>query len=306
MPLALLAVLSLTLLVLGGLQRSNLANTVVVGLTLLSLLVFVLAGLPQLSVANLTPFFSTATGQPVGLAALLQASALLFVAYTGYGRIATLGEEVHAPRQTIPRAMLITLLLTMLLYVSVATVGIGVMGAGGLQAAPLAVAAAAFKIPGVALIVSLGAVTAMLGVVLNLILGLSRVLMAMGRRRDMPTALARLNAAGSSPPLAVIAVGLLIAALVLTGNIQTTWSFSAFNVLIYYDLTNLAALRLPPAERLYPRWMAWLGLLSCSSLAFWVETHIWLLGLALIAAGLLWQQLARQRWPHDSTSDNMS
>ncbi|PKL79432.1 MAG: amino acid permease [Candidatus Melainabacteria bacterium HGW-Melainabacteria-1] len=303
-PLALAAVVVLTGVVLSGIQRSNLANIVIVSITMFSLAFFVLAGLPQVSTAHFSPFFANAAGEPIALGAVLHASALMFVAYTGYGRIATLGEEVHEPRRTIPRAIIVTMLVTMVLYLAVASVGIGVVGAGtlsgaaqasaGMQPAPLAVAAKVFAIPFAAQILSIGAITAMLGVVLNLILGVSRVLLAMGRRQDMPSALARLNQAQSTPTLAVMMVGLIIAGLVLLGHVKTTWSFSAFTVLIYYALTNLAALRIPAAERLYPRWVALVGLLACTGLAFWVETMIWMIGLSLLGAGLIWHAVARR------------
>lgn len=302
-PVALLAVAGLTLLSLSGLQRSSRANSLIVSLTLLSLGCFVLAGLPQLQPAHFVPFFATAAGAPLSLPALLQATALLFVAYTGYGRIATLGEEVREPRRTIPRAIVVTMLVTMGLYLAVAAVGIGSVGAAGLsgavgpglQPAPLALAARSFAWPYAAQILSLGAITAMLGVLLNLILGLSRVLLAMGRRRDMPARLARLNQDQTAPSAAVVLVGALIAGLVLLGNVKTTWSFSAFTVLVYYALTNLAALRLPPEQRLYPRWVAALGLGACLLLACWVEAGVWLAGLGLLGAGLLWQTIAQRR-----------
>jgi APA family basic amino acid/polyamine antiporter len=225
----------------------------------------------------------------------------MFVAYTGYGRIATMGEEAREPRKTIPKAMIVCLVLTMLLYMAVAAVGIGAVGADVLgsatgqgKAAPLEAVARSVAGSGGAFVLAIGAMTAMLGVLLNLILGLSRVLLAMGRRRDMPRVLARLNQQGTTPYWSVLVVGVAIALLVLLGNVKTTWSFSAFNVLIYYAITNLAALRLPASERLYPQWLAWLGLASCLFLAFWVESSIWQVGLGLIVAGLIWHTV-RQR-----------
>ena len=304
-PLALAAVLVVTLVVVSGIQRSNVTNIVIVSITLVSLVFFVLAGLPVISAANFAPFFAVGPGEAGTLGALFHASALMFVAYTGYGRIATLGEEVHEPRRVIPRAIIVTMFVTMALYVAVAGVGIGAAGAdvlseattgaAGSQAAPLAVAARHFSIPFAPQVLAIGAVTAMLGVLLNLILGLSRVLLAMGRRRDMPSVLAQLNAAGTTPYWAVIVVGLAIGALALTGNVKTTWSFSAFTVLIYYALTNAAALRLPANQRLFPAWIAWVGLAACLYLAFWVEPVVWLAGLGLIAAGLVWHAVARAR-----------
>ena len=297
-PVAVAAVVAVTALVAGGIRRSNATNTVIVSLTLLALAAFVLAGLPaaraggHLRLAALWP-------DGLGAASLLEATALMFVAYTGYGRIATLGEEVHAPARTIPRAIIVTLVASMLIYVSVAVVGVAAVGAGDFAAAtreaaaPLEVVARSFGVPGVPWVLGAGAILAMLGVLLNLVLGLSRVLLAMGRRGDMPGAVARLAQRGATPVVAVWVVGALITALVLIGDLKTTWSFSAFTVLVYYAITNLAALRLPPAARRFPRVISALGLLSCLGLAFWVETTAWLAGSALLIVGLLWYSAAR-------------
>lgn len=292
-PIALMAVISLTLIVLGGIRRANWANTLIVTLTLLSLGYFISVSLPvaiEAGTSHFSPFF---TSSP---AAVLEASALMFVAYTGYGRVATLNEETRHPRQTIPRAMVFCLSLTLLLYVLVA---IGVVGSGisdfnlNLTAAPLEIVVR--RLTGTSgIVIAAGAMTAMLGVLLNLILGLSRVLLAMGRRSDMPSILARLNRQQTTPHLAVLAVGGAIGLLVLLGNVKTTWSFSAFNVLIYYAITNAAVLRLSSVEKLFPRSIAWIGLIACLILAFWVDLEIWLIGLGLIGIGLIGYQL-RQR-----------
>jgi basic amino acid/polyamine antiporter, APA family len=299
-PLGLIAVAVLTLVVLSGLRRSNLTNIAIVSVTIAALAWFVVGGLPGLvanSAENLTPFFNP-EGNPI--ANLLQATALMFVAYTGYGRIATMGEEVRDPRRIIPRAIIAAMMLTMVIYMSVAIAGVGSVGTDVLagsaqtQAAPLEIAARQFDLPLVVQVVAVGAITAMLGVLLNLILGLSRVLLAMGRRQDMPSVTARVNPNNSTPYVAVAIIGVFIAALVLIGNVKTTWSFSAFTVLIYYSITNLSALQLKGEERLYPKWIAWVGLSACLFLAFWVDVQIWLVGLSLIAVGLVWHVLARR------------
>jgi len=304
-PIALAAVAGLTAIVLGGLRRSNVTNTIIVSITIGALAAFVAAGLPQFfenGTANLTPFFHDAGGGP--LASTLHACALMFVAYTGYGRIATMGEEVREPRVIIPRAIVLTLILTMILYAAVAVVGVGAAGVDVLSqtdaagAAPLVLAAAQFDRPGFMGLVAFGAITAMLGVLLNLILGLSRVLLAMGRRGDMPAVTARINDGSSTPYVAVLIIGLVIGLLALSGSARTTWSFSAFTVLIYYAITNLAALRLKRDERLFSRWLAWAGLAACLFLAFWVEPVIWLAGLGLIAVGLGWHAAALRLRQH--------
>ena len=300
-PLALASVIVLTVLVLTGIRRSNAVNTIIVSLTFAALAVFIIAGLPSAlreAPTNFANFFEM-TGEGGTLRTLLHATALMFVAYTGYGRIATLGEEVVRPKETIPRAIITTLLTTMVLYTLVALVGVGAVGAEGLSApqnaaAPLELAAQTFGLPLVPQIVALGAITAMLGVLLNLILGLSRVLLAMGRRRDMPAALGRLNAEGTTPTYAVLVMGTFVALLTLVGDVKTTWSFSAFTVLIYYAITNLAALFIPAEGRLFPRWISVAGLIACAGLAFFVEPAIWALGLGLIIVGLIWHFIAHR------------
>ncbi|MDZ7705582.1 MAG: APC family permease [Trueperaceae bacterium] len=298
---ALAAVVGLTLLVLSGLRRSNLTNIVIVSVTLLTLAVFVVTGLPTAwnnGTQNFVPFVPDEAGG--GLRSLLYAAALMFVAYTGYGRIATLGEEVKDPARAIPKAIIITLVATLVLYVSVAAVGVGAVGAETLanaaaqQAAPLELAARQFGPAWVPPVLALGAMTAMLGVLLNLVLGLSRVLLAMGRRRDMPASVATLNEAQTTPTVAVTVVGVVIGLLVLIGDVRLTWSFSAFTVLCYYALTNLAALRLPPDARRFPRWISWLGLIACVSLAVFVEFSVLLVGVGVIVLGIIWHVIAQR------------
>jgi APA family basic amino acid/polyamine antiporter len=189
----------------------------------------------------------------------------------------------------------------MVVYVGVASVGVGAAGAAGFfqttqtAAAPLESIARGFGVPGLAEVIALAAVTAMLGVVLNLLLGLSRVLLAMARRGDMPSTLATIDAESGSPVRAVVVTGAVVAVLVLVGDVKTTWSFSAFTVLVYYAITNLAALRLPRERRLFPPWVPAAGLTACLGLAFWVEAGVWLSGLGVIAAGLVWHAIARRR-----------
>jgi APA family basic amino acid/polyamine antiporter len=302
-PIALTAVAIFTLIVLGGIRQSNVVNIVVVTITVLALLFFVAMGEPSIEPRHYKPWFGNIEGAGARAQALFHATALMFVAYTGYARIATLGEEVHEPERTIPRAIVLTMSLTLILYVSVITVAIGVIGASGLQeataadAAPLAAAAQSFNVPFASTVLAVGAITAMLGVLLNLILGLSRVALAMGRRGDMPSSLSRVSKRSRTPYVAVIVVGVTIATLALIGDVKTTWSFSAFTVLIYYALTNWAALKLPARQRRYPRWIAVVGLTACLFLAFWVEPQTWLIGLALIAVGLVWHAVAR--WQRD-------
>jgi basic amino acid/polyamine antiporter, APA family len=298
---ALAAIALVTLLVLGGIRRSSTSNITIVSVTLISLAVFVVAGLPtaiEQGSMRLFPMFAPRDSATGPIAGFLRACALMFVAFTGYGRIATMAEEVHHPRRTIPRAIVTTLLVSAAVYIAVGAIAVLSVGTSGFastqsaRAAPLEIIASQFDVPAVATVVAIGAIAAMLGVLLNLVLGLSRVVLAMGRRRDIPSLFAKLGAKSTTPYPAVIATGLFIGGLAMIGDVKTTWSFSAFTVLVYYAITNFAAIRLTKEERLYSPIIAWIGLGSCLFLAFWVETQIWIAGLAIILLGLLWHAIA--------------
>ncbi|RUO72135.1 amino acid permease [Pseudidiomarina sediminum] len=268
---ALLLLGALTVLVLCGVQRSNQVNGVLVTLTLLSLGVFVasLASTPVAeSVAN--------KAHTVSVSTVLSAVALLFVAYTGYGRVATLGEEVKQPRRTIPRAIVATLVVVMALYLLVGSVlvrhapefeltnfNLSQLLASGWQQE----------------VVRLGAALAMIGVALNLLLGVSRVVLAMARRGDLPRAWARLNQARSAAPYATLVTALIIAVVAMFGSVIGAWSLSALTVLMYYGITNLAALKVPPSQRFIAKPWSIVGLFSCFALIFVVPVQFLWLGM---------------------------
>lgn len=292
-------VLALTLLVLLGLRRSAQVNAVLVAVTLagLGLFIFRLGGDIDWRQLSRHPL------QGVSFSRFFEATALLFVAYTGYGRIATLGEEIHEPAKSIPRAIIATLVVTAVLYTCVAVVLVGTSGAEFVMKAtadsgtPLEAVAVDHGHPWVASVVTIAAMVAMSGVLLNLILGLSRVALAMGRRGDVPRLVSIIDDQGQSPYVAVLLVsGIILAILVLCrGDIFRTWSLSAWTVLIYYSLTNLSALRLRVEERLYSPVISWCGLGACLMLAFQVQARVWQSGVVLLAIGLLWHVIA-QRW----------
>src|SRR5690606_27958575 len=197
------AVVVFTALNYYGVQRSSRANLAIVAVSVGALLLFVIAGIPSFRVSNLRPF------APAGWGGVLRAAALLFFAYTGYARIATLGEEVREPRRTIPRAIEITIGGVLLLYLAVALVAAGTVGTDALArtAAPLEVAARSFGAGWVRTAVAVGGVAAMLGVILSQLLGLSRMVFAMARRGDLPRILAAVHPRHGVPGRAVLAVG---------------------------------------------------------------------------------------------------
>jgi len=281
--LAVGAIVGFTLLAARGIRRSSRANLVIVTISLGSLILFVLAGAGSVQTERLVPF------APAGWRGTAEAAAMLFFAFTGYARIATLAEEVSDPERTLPRAILLTIWGALLLYLAVALVAVGSVGAPALagSAAPLHAAATTFASPAVAVAVSVGGITAMLGVILSQLLGLSRMAFAMARRGDLPAPLAHVDPRHGVPSLAVYAVGSAAALVAATGTLYGVASAAAFAILVYYLIANLAALRMPRAARLYPDAVPWTGLVACTLLALSLDRAVVLSGIILLFVGLV-------------------
>jgi basic amino acid/polyamine antiporter, APA family len=288
--IAVAAIIVFTLLNYFGIRRSSTANLAIVTVSLGALLAFVVAGAPSFRVENLRPF------APAGLGGTLQAAALLFFAYTGYARIATLGEEVVEPRRTIPRAIGITMGGAVLLYGAVALVAVGSAGAGAMAdtSAPLYIAAGTFPARWVPTVVAVGGVTAMLGVILSQLLGLSRMAFAMARRGDLPRGLAAVHERFGSPGRAVLVIGAVAAIVAATGTLRGVAAAASFTILVYYGIANVAALRMPAEAKILPDVVPWIGVVSCALLLVSLDGATMLTGTAVLAAGLLGRLLLRR------------
>lgn len=248
-----------------GVRRTSFVNSILVCVAVVPLLAFVmLVGIVPATLGQEAFGADRSDGMHIGAAV-----ALAFVAFTGYGRVATLGEEVKSPRRTIPIAVAITLFACILLYVSVAwtcrfssSIDAEAVAATG-QPIQTALAFWSGDVTPLHWLVKIGGIAAMIGVVLNLILGLSRVVLAMARRGDLPGIFSRIQDEGRSPGWAVLLVTVSIAGVAAFGGIKTSWTVSAITVLIYYSLTNWAALKVTPEDRFIPSWVSSVGLAGC-------------------------------------------
>lgn len=290
---ALAAIVLFTAVNALGVRKSSTANLAIVAVSTLSLLAFAAAGLWRFDVAHLRPF------APAGAGGVPRAAALLFFAYTGYARVATLGEEVRDPRRTIPRAILVTVAGVSILYLLVAVAAVGGAGADVLArtGAPLAEAARAMGFRALEPAVAAGAVCAMLGVLLSQLLGLSRMVFAMARRGDLPGAFARVDARSGAPVRAVLLVGAGAALAAAFGTLAAIVPAASFAILLYYAVANLAALRMPRAARLYPSAVPAVGLAACVGLAASLAPRTIGVGVAVLAAGFVVRAAVRALAP---------
>lgn len=294
-PVAAGAVLALTAVNLRGVTRTARLTRLVVAVALAALATVVLVGL-----ADGDPSWArVAVGADATWSGVLGSAGLLFFAFAGYARIATMGEEVRDPARTIPRAIQLALGLAVLVYAAVAVTLLTVLGPDAVagSTAPLADAAAATGRPWVGAVVRVGAVAASLGALLALVAGVSRTTLAMAREGDLPRPLAAVHERYRVPHRAEAALGVVVVALVLTVDLRGAIGFSSFGVLLYYLVANLAALTQDRAHRRFPRALQVLGAVGCVALAATLPPASVLGGAAVVAAGVAWRAvvLARRR-----------
>ncbi|MEV0232629.1 APC family permease [Nonomuraea sp. NPDC050786] len=307
-PLAVGAVAALTALSVYGVRRSAGLAKVIVLFVLAVLAAVVIAGLfgddtvtfgwfayaplsehgPALAKARQDLGLTPLGTEHVDVWGVLQAAGLLFFAFAGYARIATLGEEVRDPARTIPRAVGVALGIAFVVYTLVALAALRALGPFLLARSPAPLAevvrqaGAAWLVP----VVGVGAAAAALGALLALLLGVSRTVLAMARERDLPGVLAAVDPVRQVPRRAELAVGGAVIVLLLVADLREAIGFSSFGVLVYYGIANACALTLGPGEGAPPRLVPVVGLALCALLAATLPLTSVLAGLAVFAAGL--------------------
>jgi APA family basic amino acid/polyamine antiporter len=286
-PLGIGAVATLTAVNYRGVEKTARLATVIVGVVLVALAGTVAGSLGggQATLTNLT------AEAPSGAFGVLQSAGLLFFAFAGYARIATLGEEVRDPERTIPRAIPVALFIALVVYVLVMGSALVALGPRELAraSAPLSAAVEAGRWSAVAPAVRIGSAIASLGVLLSLTSGVSRTAMSMARRRELPAFLDAVHQRHRTPHRAEIVVGMIVCVVVLVADLRDAIGFSSFAVLTYYALANASASTLPKSELRWPRPLAALGFVGCVLLAATLPLGAIVGGVALLFAGsLIW------------------
>ncbi len=288
--LAIAAVVGLTLVNLRGITRTARLTRVLVTVTVGSLAIVILLVL----LTNRSWQSPVTQLDEAGLYGILQAAGLLFFAFAGYARIATLGEEVRDPATTIPRAIPRALGLVVGLYAVVAVVLLATIGSTGVAGSPLPLQAAADQagVSWIGLLLRLGAVLASLGALLGLIAGVGRTSLAMAREGDLPRPLAMVDSRHQVPHVAQAVVCTVVILLIILVDLRNAIGFSSFGVLIYYAIANAAAIRQSPEHRRWPRPLHAVGLLACLVLVLTLPIAAVLTGAVVLGGGVAGRVLA--------------
>jgi APA family basic amino acid/polyamine antiporter len=310
-PAAAVLVVAVTALNAAGITRTAAATGVIVAAVLAVLvLVVVVVGAAPPGAGAVVDAAAGVEGETVGgagarpsAAAVLQGAGLLFFAFAGYARIATLAEEVRRPSVTIPRAVVIALSAALVVYAAVALVLLRALGPAGTAAAdrPLVAAVEAAGAGWLAPVVAVAAGVAASGALLALVAGIGRTSLAMAREGDLPRALAVVDEHRGVPRRAELVLAAVVCVLVLTVDLRGVIGASSFGVLVYYLVANLAALTQTREHRRWPRVLPVVGAVSCGALVVTLPLGSVVAGAAVFAVGVLGRllvlRLRRRRGP---------
>ncbi len=280
---AVAVVVALTAVNYAGVQKSAWLTRIIVACVLA-----VLAAVVVAVFSSETPSADQLHLAGATLGGVVQAAGLLFFAFAGYARIATLGEEVRDPARTIPRAIPLALFITLAVYAVVAVAALTALGPRQLAeaTAPLSEAVRVVGIRWLVPVVRVGAVVAALGSLLALILGVSRTTLAMARDHHLPHALTAVHPRFKVPHRAEVLIGVVVAVLAVTVDLRGAIGFSSFAVLIYYAVANGSAFTLSPDEGRPHRAIPLIGLIGCVVLAFAMPLASVLSGMTVLAIGV--------------------
>ncbi len=298
LPAAVLVIVAATVLNVAGVRWTARGAYALVGGILAVLLVVVVIGLvgpDPAAVGTLANPEAEAVPGPEGGLGVLTAAALVFFAFAGFARIATLGEEVRDPRRTLRRAVVLALGIMLLAYLLVAAALMAGLGTDRLatEATPLVTVVDAGETGALGVLVRAGAAVATGSALLSVLVGMSCTALAMARRRELPGGLTAVSSRGT-PWRADIAGGVVAIALAALAGPVAAIALSACSLLVYYAVINLAALRLSAAERSWPRWTSALGLLLCVGFAVLLPTRqVAVVAVALVVGWTLCTLLGR-------------
>ena len=289
-PVAVAAVIILAAVNYYGITRTAALTKIIVAVVLATLVLVVSA---SLSSTNGTASFRSWDLLAGGWYGILQSAGLLFFAFAGYARIATMGEEVRDPQRVIPRAILTALTIAVSIYLVVGTSIMIALGPAGVAATP-APLAAAVEVAGwewAGLPVRLGAAAAALGALLALIAGVGRTTLAMARHDDLPQWLAAVHERHQVPHHAEVTVSGLVCVLILVTDLRGAIGFSSFGVLLYYLIANAAAYTQSSDRRRFPRILQIIGMAGCGTLALTLPLTAVLGGTVVIVVGIVYRAL---------------
>jgi APA family basic amino acid/polyamine antiporter len=271
-----------------GITQSSVVNSVIVILKISVILAVIGFGAAHISAANWTPFIPPNTGVwgEFGWSGILRASAVIFFAYIGFDAVSTAAQESRNPSRDMPFGLLMGLAICTLLYILMSGVLTGLMPYHQLNdAAPVAVALESHPdLRWLSVWVIFGALAGLTSVILVLILGQARILLAMARDGLLPPALGSVHQRFRTPHVATALVGTVAALMAGLFPIEILAELVSIGTLLAFVMVCSSVLVLrytrPELHRPFRVPLPWftclMGVLFCGGMAATLPLGTWL------------------------------
>jgi APA family basic amino acid/polyamine antiporter len=306
---AVLIVAALTALLVKGIVESTLFNNIMVGIKIGVVLFVIAVGLFYIHPANWHPFAPFGwgglvlfghtfgqvgrAGEPLGM---LAGAAIIFYAYIGFDTVSAHSEEARNPQRDVPIGIIGSLLICTILYIAVTVVITGMVPCASLDIkAPIAMAFRQVGLPWAELIIAVGALIGITTVLLALMLGQPRVMLAMARDGLVPPYFAAIHNKFRTPWKATILNGAVVCVLAAVLPLKILAELVNIGTLLAFLVVCAAVLVMrkthPDAAR--PFRCPWvpvvpiLGIIFCLGLMLSLPTVNWIRLIVWLAAGLV-------------------
>lgn len=291
---------AVTLLLMRGTSESSKINVAVVILKLLIIVSVTFVCIPHIHMKNFHPIVPPNDGTfgHFGMSGIMRAAGMIFFAYIGFDIVSTAAQDSKNPQRNIPIGILGSLVICAIIYAVFSFVIVGVVDYRQMahDANPVATVMDSIHIPWFSSIIKLGITLGYISVIYGLLMGQSRISLAMSQDGLIPACFHRLNPRSKTPwssHIITAFVGSLLSACLpidILGKMTSIGTLLAF--IIVCAGVMVLRIRAPQAPRRFRApggtlTVPLLGILSCGAVILSMDGMTWIRLICWLVIGML-------------------
>ena len=288
LPASLIIILIMILLIIG-VKESVKFNALMVLVKLIAIFTFIFVAAFNVDITNWQPFMPYGwfekldNGNTIGV---LAGASIVFFAYVGFDAVSTAGDEAINPQRDLPRGIIYSLIFCTVIYIIVSALLTGVVNYQELDTpSPVAYALMKIGFKGASALVATGVISGLTTVILVLFYALTRILLAISNDQLISKKLSLINNKTKTPVRIILITGVLIsivAGLIPLGDLAEIVNIGTLTAFIFVciGVIRIRSQNIIKSQKVFKNkchpLIPVLGVLSCSSLIFFLPTDTWL------------------------------
>ena len=288
LPASLIIILIMILLIIG-VKESVKFNALMVLVKLIAIFTFIFVAAFNVDITNWQPFMPYGwfekldNGSTIGV---LAGASIVFFAYVGFDAVSTAGDEAINPQRDLPRGIIYSLIFCTIIYIIVSALLTGVVNYQELDTpSPVAYALMKIGLKGASALVATGVISGLTTVILVLFYALTRILLAISNDQLISKKLSLINNKTKTPVRIILITGVLIsivAGLIPLGDLAEIVNIGTLTAFIFVciGVIRIRSQNIIKSQKVFKNichpLIPVIGVLSCSSLIFFLPTDTWL------------------------------